>query len=52
MRKAHAMLEEPPRQRAARNRAQSPALLREQFYDPDGRALSPSHTPKCGRLYR
>ncbi len=51
-RKVHAILNEPPRQRAARTRAQTPALLKGLIYGPDGRALSPSHTRKGGRLYR
>jgi hypothetical protein len=51
-RKVHAILKEPPRLRAARTRAQTPALLKGLIYGPDGRALSPSHTRKRGRLYR
>ena len=41
-----------PRQRAARTRANTPALLRGLLFGPDGAAFSPSHTRKGGRLYR
>lgn len=51
-RKVHTILKVPPRQRAARSRAQTPALLKGLIYGPDGRAMSPSHTRKGGRLYR
>jgi DNA invertase Pin-like site-specific DNA recombinase len=51
-RKVHTILKSPPRQRAARSRAQTPALLKGLIYGPDGRAMSPSHTRKGGRLYR
>lgn len=50
--KVHTILKDPPRKRAARTRAQTPALLKGLIYGPDGRALSPSHTRKGGRLYR
>jgi hypothetical protein len=49
---AHDVLRESPRTRTNRNRAHSPALLRGLIFGPDGRALSPSHTRKRGRLYR
>jgi len=50
--KAHAILTESPRKRAARTRADTPALLRGLPYGPDGAAFSPTHTRKGGRLYR
>ncbi|WP_410216529.1 recombinase family protein [Paracoccus sp. (in: a-proteobacteria)] len=50
--KAHAILTESPRTRAARTRAQTPALLKGLIFGPDGAAFSPSHTRKGGRLYR
>jgi site-specific DNA recombinase len=49
---AHAILRESPRERANRNRSQAPALLRGLLFGPDGRAMSPAHTRKQGRLYR
>ncbi|MBR0648738.1 recombinase family protein [Roseomonas terrae] len=48
----HAILQVSPRTRAAQNRQQSPALLKGILYGIDGRALSPTHTRKRGRLYR
>jgi site-specific DNA recombinase len=50
--KVHAILTESPRIRAARTRAQTPALLKGLICGPDGAAFSPSHTRKGGRLYR
>lgn len=50
--RAHAVLQESPRVRAARNRANAPSLLRGLLFGPDGRAMSPTHTRKKGRLYR
>jgi site-specific DNA recombinase len=50
--KVHAILTESPRKRAARTRADAPALLRGLLYGPDGAAFSPTHTRKGGRLYR
>jgi len=50
--KVHASLKESPRKRAARTRADTPALLRGLLYGPDGAAFSPTHTRKGGRLYR
>ncbi|WP_027285555.1 recombinase family protein [Rubritepida flocculans] len=50
--RVHAILAESPRARAAKNRAQAPALLRGLLFGPDGRAMSPTHTRKKGRLYR
>jgi DNA invertase Pin-like site-specific DNA recombinase len=48
----HAILKEPPRKRGAKTRAQTPALLKGLIFGADGRAMSPSHTRKGGRLYR
>ncbi|HBS48619.1 MAG TPA: resolvase [Rhodobacteraceae bacterium] len=50
--KVHAILKESPRKRAARTRAQTPALLKGLLYGPDGAAFSPTHTRKGGKLYR
>ena len=49
--KVHAILTESPRKRAARTRADTPALLRGLLYGPDDAAFSPTHTRKGGRLY-
>ena len=49
---AHAILKESPRKRAASTRAQTPALLKGLLFGPDGAAMSPTHTRKCGKLYR
>jgi DNA invertase Pin-like site-specific DNA recombinase len=48
----HSILTESPRARANRSRAQSPALLRGLIFGVDGRAMSPTHTRRRGRLYR
>ncbi|PWS34587.1 resolvase [Falsiroseomonas bella] len=50
--RVHSILAESPRARAAQNRATATALLRGLLFGPDGRAMSPSHTRKKGRLYR
>ena len=50
--KVHAILTTSPRKRAARTRADTPALLKGLLYGPDGAAFSPTHTRKGGRLYR
>ncbi len=50
--RAHAVLRESPRARANRNRSQTPALLKGLIFGADGRALSPTHCRKNGRLYR
>ena len=49
---AHAILKESPRVRANQNRRQTPALLRGLIFGPNGRAMSPTHTQRRGRLYR
>ena len=50
--KVRTILTESPRKRAARTRADTPALLKGLLYGPDGAAFSPSHTRNKGRLYR
>jgi site-specific DNA recombinase len=50
--KVHAILQESPRARACKTRAETPALLKGLLFGPDGAAFSPSHTRKGGRLYR
>jgi DNA invertase Pin-like site-specific DNA recombinase len=50
--KVHVILQESPRKRAARTRADTPALLKGLLFGPDGAAFSPTHTRKGGRLYR
>jgi DNA invertase Pin-like site-specific DNA recombinase len=50
--RAHAVLRESPRARANRNRNQTPALLKGLIFGVDGRALSPTHCRRRGRLYR
>ncbi len=49
---AHAVLQVSPRARAAQNRQHAPALLKGLIFGVDGRALSPTHARKNGRLYR
>ena len=43
---------EPTRQRAATSRAQVPMLLKGLIFGPNGRAMSPSHTKRRGRIHR
>src|SRR4029079_16467724 len=50
--KVHGILADSPRLRAARTRAQTPALLKGLIFGPTGRAMTPSHTRKGGKLYR
>jgi hypothetical protein len=50
--RVHAILRESPRGRSAKTRTTAPALLRGLLFGSDGRAMSPSHTRKQGRLYR
>jgi DNA invertase Pin-like site-specific DNA recombinase len=50
--RVHALLQVSPRARATANRPQSPALLKGLIFGTDGRALSPTHSRKKGRLYR
>ncbi|PVE25804.1 resolvase [Microvirga sp. KLBC 81] len=50
--KVHTILQESPRTRASRTRAQTPALLKGLIFGPTGVAMTPSHTRRRGRLYR
>jgi DNA invertase Pin-like site-specific DNA recombinase len=50
--RVHAILQESPRKRAARTRADTPALLKGLLFGPDGAAFSPTHTRKGDKLYR
>lgn len=50
--RAHAVLQVSPRARASQNRHHAPALLKGLIFGVDGRALSPTHARKNGRLYR
>jgi DNA invertase Pin-like site-specific DNA recombinase len=50
--RVHGVLQESPRVRAGRSRGQAASLLRGLLFGADGRALSPTHTRKKGRLYR
>ena len=50
--RVHALLRVSPRARTQANRPQSPALLKGLIFGTDGRALSPTHSRKNGRLYR
>ncbi|WP_431304015.1 recombinase family protein [Sediminicoccus sp. BL-A-41-H5] len=50
--RVHAILQESPRVRAGRSRGKAASLLRGLLFGADGRALSPTHTRKKGRLYR
>jgi site-specific DNA recombinase len=50
--KVHSIKLESPRKRAARARAQSPALLKGLIFGPGGVPMTPTHTRKKGRLYR
>ncbi len=49
---AHEIMSESTQVRANENRGETPALLRGLIFGPDGRALSPSHTRKHGKIYR
>jgi site-specific DNA recombinase len=48
----HSILQESPQRRGAHSRAQTPSLLKGLIFGPTGRAMTPSHTRKGGRLYR
>lgn len=50
--RVHGILRESPRARAAHTRAQTPALLKGLIFGPTGRAMTPAHTRKGGKLYR
>ena len=48
----HAILAGNARTRGNQTRAQTPALLKGLIHGPNGKAMSPTHTRKNGRLYR
>jgi site-specific DNA recombinase len=50
--KAYTVMAEPAHRRGATTRAQVPALLKGLIHGPNGRAMSPSHTRRRGRIYR
>jgi site-specific DNA recombinase len=50
--RAHGVMAEPARQRAATSRAQVPMLLKGLIFGPNGRAMSPSHTRRRSRVHR
>jgi hypothetical protein len=50
--KAQSILRESPRVRTCRSRAVTPALLKGLLFGPSGRAMSPTHTRRGGKLYR
>ncbi len=50
--KAHGVMAEPAHRRGAATRAQVPVLLKGLIHGPNGRAMSPSHTRRRGRIYR
>jgi site-specific DNA recombinase len=50
--KVHSILTESPRARARQTRAQTPALLKGLIFGPTGRAMTPAHTRRGGKLYR
>jgi DNA invertase Pin-like site-specific DNA recombinase len=50
--KVRSILADSPRRRGARTRAQTPALLKGLIFGPTGRAMTPTHTRRGGKLYR
>jgi DNA invertase Pin-like site-specific DNA recombinase len=50
--KVHAVMSGNARVRGNRTRAQTPALLKGLVFGPTGKAMTPTHTRKRGRLYR
>ena len=50
--KAQSILRESPRVRACQARVAMPALLKGLLFGPTGRAMSPTHTRRGGKLYR
>jgi site-specific DNA recombinase len=50
--RVHSILQRSPRTRAANTRARTPALLKGIIFGADGRAMTPTHASKGGRLYR
>ncbi|WP_430463519.1 recombinase family protein [Tabrizicola sp.] len=50
--RVHAILQESPRKRANKSRAQTPALLKGLIFGENGAAMTPTSTKKGGKLYR
>jgi site-specific DNA recombinase len=50
--RVHEILGQSPRKRAAHTRAQTAALLKGLIFSPTGKAMTPTHTRRNGRLYR
>ena len=50
--KVHSLIQQSPRTRAANTRARTPALLKGLIFGADGRAMTPTHACKGGRIYR
>jgi site-specific DNA recombinase len=50
--RVHEILGQSPRKRAAHTRGQTPALLKGLIFSPTGKAMTPTHTRRNGRLYR
>ena len=50
--RVHGILSENARTRAQHTRAQTPALLKGLIFGPTGRAMTPTHTRKRGKIYR
>jgi site-specific DNA recombinase len=50
--KVHAILQQSPRLRGSQTRAPAAALLRGLLFGADGRAMSPTHSCKNGKIYR
>jgi site-specific DNA recombinase len=50
--KVHNVLKESPRKRGAKNRVQSPALLKGLIFGPNGVPMTPTHTRRRGKVYR
>jgi DNA invertase Pin-like site-specific DNA recombinase len=50
--KVHGIIVQSPRHRANLTRTQTPALLKGLIFGPTGRAMTPTHTRRGGKLYR
>jgi site-specific DNA recombinase len=50
--RVHEIMGRSPRKRAAHTRAQTPARLKGLIFSPTGKAMTPTHTRRNGRLYR
>jgi DNA invertase Pin-like site-specific DNA recombinase len=50
--RVHAILRQSPRKRAALSRARTPALLKGIIFGSTGKAMTPTHTRRNGKLYR